>query len=45
MDRLPVCLLNTPPLPSVPPPQEIIFTDDVSLQVFMDHLARLSVQS
>jgi hypothetical protein len=26
-------------------PQEIIFTDDVSLQVFMEHLARLSVQS
>ncbi|KAK3265239.1 hypothetical protein CYMTET_26064, partial [Cymbomonas tetramitiformis] len=24
---------------------EIIFTDDVSLQVFMEHLARLSVQS
>ena len=24
---------------------EVIFTDDVSLQVFMDHLKRLAVQS
>ena len=29
---------------SAGPGQEVVFTDDVSLQVFLDHLAKLAVQ-